>query len=72
MPPHPGGSPPILVGQSMPMGMPPVGGVGVGAGGAGDMQMQVCCVRERTNFGLVDEMKMKVTVRVRWRMSAGR
>lgn len=44
MPPHPGGSTPILVGQSMAMGMPPVGGVGVGAGGAGDMQMQVVCV----------------------------
>lgn len=42
MPPHAGGSPPILVGQSMPpvqMGLPPVGGVGMGAGGPGDMQV---------------------------------
>lgn len=46
MPPHAGGSPPILVGQSIP----PVqmGGVGMGAGGPGDMQVggvgvaQVC------------------------------
>lgn len=44
IPPHPGGSPPILVGQGMPvqqMMMPGVGAVGMGVGGPADMHMQV-------------------------------